>query len=162
INGTRNPRMIPDRWVSIARLRSSLLPLASGGLWGTDSGGTPIAFLPRNSDGRDGPRVDSRPTRAACQAPFAAGKNQAAARTDVTRLPSGSTDWLPGNARDSSNDSATPGCAANTPLNTDRKSVVAYTSRPWYSSPEPMPGQCPATRPPCNAPPASNIEPPVP
>src|SRR6185312_6205413 len=164
------PPSSADRCANMAHWRSSAVGTPAGGggapagdedVGGvTDSGGTLMAVLPQTVV--DGPRGDSRPVRGACQAPSTAAENHAAARAGPTRLPSGSAAELPGKTRDSSSDSAIPRCAASTPLNTERKSVVACTSRSWYNSREPMPGHLPATRPPRSAPPARNIAPPVP
>src|SRR5690348_7881697 len=71
INGTMNPRMMPDRWVINAMLRSSeLLPAvgAGGGGGVADSGGTLIANLPSRLR-LDGAGQTVRPSRVAVKRP---------------------------------------------------------------------------------------------
>src|SRR5690348_2864693 len=70
INGTMKPRMIPDRWVINAMLRSSeLLPAVGAGGGGVaDSGGTLIANLPSRLR-LDGAGQTVRPSRVAVKRP---------------------------------------------------------------------------------------------
>lgn len=73
--------------------------------------------------------------QAVCRLPERVAANGPARHTDACAVrvspAMGLAAALPGKTFDSSRDSDMPRCAASTPLNTERKSVVACTSRLW-------------------------------